>query len=324
MISLRNITKTYDGVCATDNLSLDIPEGELLVLLGKSGSGKTTTLKMINRLIEPDFGEILIEGQSVLNSKPELLRRKVGYVIQHTGLFPHYTVSENIGLVPGLLGWDKNRIRQRVNELLNMTGLDAGLAGRYPDALSGGQQQRVGIARALAANPPVVLLDEPFGALDPLTRRQLQKALYTLRRQEKRTMVMVTHDMTEAVMLADRICLMEQGRIQQVASPFDMIFHPTNTFVRSFFDDFRFRLELMVVKPSSLTPYLPEADVYQARGQKVQEVESVFEVLELLERSEKEGALPVMIGGVSYSLTAPDLMKAFYDWRESYRRKSDG
>lgn len=306
---------------AVDDISLTIAEGELVILLGKSGSGKTTTLKMINRLIEPDDGEILIDGQSVLDSKPELMRRKIGYVIQHTGLFPHYTVSENIGLVPRLLNWDTEKITRRTTELLEMTGLDTDLSGRYPDALSGGQQQRVGIARALAANPPLVLLDEPFGALDPLTRRQLQTALTTLRQKEKRTMIMVTHDMTEAVMLGDRICLMEEGRIQQVDTPFNMIFHPASPFVRSFFNDFRFRLELMVVKASWLKDYLPEAEMYRKKEAMQVQGATVYELLDCLESNKKDSYDPVAIDGEQYKLDPAALMKAYYAWRENYQKK---
>lgn len=318
MISLKHITKTFGSVHAVDDLSLDIAEGELLVLLGKSGSGKTTTLKMINRLIEPDAGEILIDGNSVLSNKPEILRRHIGYVIQHTGLFPHYTVAENIGLVPRLLDWNEKKVTDRTTELLRLTGLDPGLATRYPDALSGGQQQRVGIARALASNPPLVLLDEPFGALDPLTRRQLQKALSDLRQKEKPTMIMVTHDMTEAVMLADRICLMDQGKIQQVDTPFNMIFHPINSFVRSFFNDFRFRLELMVVKVSWLEEYFPDKENYHKEGTCQGKDDSVYKLLDRLESSDHSSRQFVTIGENQYQLDAPDLIRAYYDWRESY------
>jgi osmoprotectant transport system ATP-binding protein len=209
-----------DGRAIIDDLNLDIKAGETLVLLGRSGSGKTTTLKLINRLIEPTRGRILVDGKSTRDWDPIRLRRHIGYVIQETGLFPHFTIERNVGLVPGLEGWPRDTVNSRVRELLAMVGLEpADFVHRYPSELSGGQRQRVGVARALAADPPIVLMDEPFGALDPITRAELQKEFVRLANQLQKTIVFVTHDVREALILATRICLFKDGRLVQLAAP---------------------------------------------------------------------------------------------------------
>ena len=236
MIRLEHIRKSYDGgkSYAVNDLSLEVAPGSLLAMLGQSGSGKTTTLKMINRLIELGSGKILIDGNNISDMNPVDLRRKTGYVFQGIGLFPHRTVSENIATVPGLLGWSKTEITGRVHEVLELVGLDPKeYAARYPHELSGGQQQRVGVARALIARPGLLLMDEPFGALDPLTRAEMQEQFNILRRSLKLTTVMVTHDMLEALLLADYIAVMKEGRVVGYGTPAELLNNPPHAYVRA-------------------------------------------------------------------------------------------
>jgi len=215
-----SVPRDEGGFGILEDVSFTVDAGETLVLLGRSGSGKTTALKMVNRLIEPTAGEVLVEGKRTSAWDPIRLRRRIGYVIQETGLFPHFTVAENIGLVPRLEGWPADRIRARVAELLAQLDLAPGeFAGRYPRELSGGQRQRVGVARALAADPPVLLFDEPFGALDPVTRLDVQRQFLALRKRLRKTAIFVTHDVREALMLATRIGLMRAGRLEMLAAP---------------------------------------------------------------------------------------------------------
>ncbi|WP_434631234.1 ABC transporter ATP-binding protein [Chromobacterium sp. CV08] len=235
MIEIRAVNKSFHGWQAVSELTLDVAAGELAVLVGSSGSGKSTTLKMLNRLLEPDSGEIRIAGRDIRGQPPEKLRRHIGYAIQSVGLFPHWTVDENIAAVPRLLGWPRQRIRDRVDELLALLRLPADFGRRYPQQLSGGQQQRVGVARALAADPDVLLMDEPFGALDPVTRASLQQELARIHRLSGKTIVLVTHDIDEALLLGQRIVVMDQGRLLQQGSPRDILLHPANDFVRDFF-----------------------------------------------------------------------------------------
>jgi osmoprotectant transport system ATP-binding protein len=201
------------------NLNLQVNRGETLVLLGRSGSGKTTALKLINRLLTPSSGQLLVNGVSISEADVIQLRRGIGYVIQETGLFPHYTVGKNVGLVPRIEGWSSDRVGRRVDEMLQLVGLDPALASRYPNQLSGGQRQRVGVARSLAADPPILLMDEPFGALDALTRSQLQREFLSLQKRLHKTVVFVTHDLHEALLLASRIALLEAGRLVLVLTP---------------------------------------------------------------------------------------------------------
>ena len=241
-IRLTDVTKTFDGSsgAAVDRLSLDIEDGSIMALLGPSGCGKTTTLRMINRLIEPTSGSIEINGVDVMSQSPQELRRGIGYVIQQVGLFPHRTIRSNIATVPDMLGWDKRRISDRVEELTTLVGLEHELLDRYPDELSGGQQQRVGVARALAADPPVLLMDEPFGAVDPIVRARLQDELLDLQTKVRKTIVLVTHDVDEALRLADRIALMNVGGVvEQLATPDDLMRSPANQFVERFVGDDR-------------------------------------------------------------------------------------
>jgi len=242
MISIQHLSKQFGGFKAVDDLSVSVATGETLVLLGTSGCGKTTTLRMLNRLVEPDGGMIHIDGTDIQKQPAPELRRRIGYVIQDGGLFPHYTVAEAIATVPKLLNWTPDVIRQRSRELLDKLQLPASSLNRYPSELSGGQRQRVGLARALAARPPVVLMDEPFGALDPFTRRHVRRELFGLTELSETTVVLVTHDVSEALELADRIALMDKGRLVQIGTPDELIKRPANDFVRDFLDDKPHRL----------------------------------------------------------------------------------
>jgi len=237
-IELSEVAKRYAGqkVAAVESLSLHIPAGEIVMFVGPSGCGKTTSLKMINRLIEPTSGSILIDGEDIRSQNADRLRRKVGYVIQGGSLFPHMTVAENIALVPGLLKWDKKRVNDRVDDLLDLVNLDPGrYRNRYPRELSGGQQQRVGVARGLAADPPVVLMDEPFGAVDPITRQRLQDELLSIQEELRKTIVCVTHDIDEAIKLGDRILILQQGaKVAQYDTPEAILAAPANRFVEDF------------------------------------------------------------------------------------------
>ena len=238
MIELRNVTKRFGSTVAVDGVSLRIEEGELAILLGPSGCGKTTTLRTINRMVELDGGDVLVNGRSISESSPDELRRHIGYAIQSVGLFPHMSVRRNIATVPRLLGWDKARIDRRTDELLSLVGLEPAVYGpKKPDELSGGEAQRIGVARALAADPPVLLMDEPFGALDPINRERLQREFANLHARLGKTVVFVTHDIEEAVLLGDRIVLMSEGRIVQDGAPEDLWRSPANAFVRDFFGD---------------------------------------------------------------------------------------
>ena len=237
MIELRGVSKRYGRQTVVDDLSLAIDSGEVLVLLGGSGCGKTTTLKMINRLVDPTTGTVRFDGADAATIPPHALRRRIGYVFQQVGLFPHMTVAENVAVTPSLLGWAPDRIRARTDELLELVELDPQqVRERRPHELSGGQQQRVGVARALAANPAVLLLDEPFGALDPLTRERLQESFVHVRRELGITAVFVTHDMAEALLLGDRIAVLHAGRLQQVGAPRDLLNRPASEYVRELMD----------------------------------------------------------------------------------------
>jgi osmoprotectant transport system ATP-binding protein len=235
MIELREVSKAYGDTLAIDGLSLAIGRGELVVLIGASGSGKSTLLKMTNRLVEHDRGMVLFQGEQVRSFRPEDLRRRMGYAIQSIGLFPHWSVARNIATVPALLGWPAARIAARVDELLALLGLDPALyRERYPQQLSGGQQQRVGVARALAADPEVLLMDEPFGALDPVNRLALQQELARIHRASGKTIVLVTHDIDEALRLATRVVLLDRGRIVQEGTPAQLLAEPANASVSDF------------------------------------------------------------------------------------------
>ena len=249
MIELDAVTKRYGERPVVDNLSLTVPAGEFCVLLGSSGCGKSTTLRMINRLIATDAGVIRVGGEDVRRIPAEALRRRIGYAIQSIGLFPHWTVEDNIATVPRLLKWPPPRVRDRVTELLELFRLDpAGYRGKYPHQLSGGEQQRVGVARALAADPELLLMDEPFAAVDPITRDALQDELTRIQRATGKTIVFVTHDIDEALRLATRIAVMNEGRIVQLGAPVEILEHPANDFVSHFVGGQGLGLKLLSVR----------------------------------------------------------------------------
>lgn len=243
MIEFKEVSKVYeDNFEVLKNINLRVNKGELLVLIGPSGCGKTTTMKMINRLIAPTKGEIFINGNSIKHRNPVELRRNIGYVIQQIGLFPHMTIQDNIALVPKLKKQDPKKYLKRVDELLEMVGLDPEIyKNRYPTELSGGQQQRIGVIRALAADPPIILMDEPFSALDPISREQLQDELLNLHNKLDKTIVFVTHDMDEALKIADRICIMREGEIVQLNTAEEILRHPANDFVKNFIGEKRLK-----------------------------------------------------------------------------------
>ncbi len=257
MIVLQEISKFFGEAKAVDNISFEIKEGETLILLGTSGCGKTTTLKMINRLVEPSQGIIKVNDENILTQSPEKLRRNIGYVLQHHGLFPHYTIAENIEVVPSLLKWDNKKKQQRTKELLDKLHLPYDeFAKLYPSQLSGGQQQRVGVARALAADAPVLLMDEPFGALDPVTRSDIRTELMQLEEFKRKTIIMVTHDIQEAFIYGDRICLMDKGKIVQMGTPHELLFHPANEFVSGFLEEQRLQLEFKTISLQNVWEHL--------------------------------------------------------------------
>ncbi|MCW3016632.1 MAG: glycine betaine/L-proline transporter, ATPase subunit [Solirubrobacterales bacterium] len=236
-LELRHISKRYPGsdAPAITDLSLEVAAGEICVLVGPSGCGKTTAMRLVNRMIEPTSGDILVDGRSIIDRKPSELRREIGYAIQQIGLFPHQTVAENIATVPKLLGWEKRRVAARVEELMELIGLESAMAARYPAQLSGGQRQRVGVARALAGDPPLLLMDEPFGAIDPINRERLQNEFLRLQGEIRKTVVFVTHDIDEAIKMGDRIAVMRKGGVlAQYAPPAELLMAPADAFVEDF------------------------------------------------------------------------------------------
>ncbi|KYZ75014.1 glycine/betaine ABC transporter ATP-binding protein [Anaerosporomusa subterranea] len=278
MIKFEQVSKRYDKITVLNEINLQVQAGEIFVLIGPSGCGKTTTMKMINRLIEPSSGKITINGTDISELDPVELRRNIGYVIQSIGLLPHMTIAENVALVPRLKKWDEDAYIDRVNDLLKMVKLDPQIYGnRYPAELSGGQQQRVGVIRAMAADPPIILMDEPFSALDPISREQLQEELVRLQEVMKKTIVFVTHDMDEALKIGNRICLLHNGKVVQLDTPEQILRHPANEFVRGFIGESRLRnnatlpaISDVMVRPITSRPNkgLAEA-IMQMRKQKV-------------------------------------------------------
>ncbi|MFO1174360.1 MAG: ABC transporter ATP-binding protein [Paracoccaceae bacterium] len=276
MIRLENLTKHFgegaNPVVAVNDVTLEVPSGEICVLLGPSGCGKTTTMRMINRLIEPTSGRIFIDGKDVTRVDPIALRRTVGYVIQQIGLFPHKTVEDNICVVPDLLGWERGRSRARARELLELVGLQPDLfLRRYPKELSGGQQQRVGVLRALAADPPLMLMDEPFGAIDPINREVIQDEFLKMQRELRKTIIFVSHDLDEAVKMADKIAIFRGGRLEQFATPNDLLANPCNTFVESFLGGDRALKRLRLIRSDAamvgdFARVAPETPLGEARA----------------------------------------------------------
>jgi osmoprotectant transport system ATP-binding protein len=292
-IAIRNVSKRYGdaGAAAVNNISLDISPGELVVLLGPSGCGKTTLLKMVNRLYEPTSGTIEIDGRNIHDEPAPQLRRRIGYVIQQSGLFPHMRIEENVAVVPSLLNWDKARTSARVDELLDLVGLPpATYRRRYPAQLSGGEQQRVGLARALAAEPPTLLMDEPFGALDAITRTRLQDELARIHRQLGTTILFVTHDIEEALRLADRIAVMQAGRVEQFDTPLQIMTNPATEFVADLVGarDVLRQLSLIrvrdIMSSQAATPGMPgieaSADAREALGMLLESSNSCLKVVD--------------------------------------------
>ena len=311
MIEFRDVSKTYPGSerPVVDSLSFEVPEGEVCVLVGPSGCGKTTSMRMVNRLIEPSEGQILIDGEPNTSMSGTQLRRKIGYAIQQIGLFPHRTIAENIGTVPGLVGWERDRIRSRTEELLELVGLDPGAyRDRYPAELSGGQQQRVGVARAMAADPPIMLMDEPFGAVDPITRERLQNEFLRIQDNIKKTIVFVTHDIDEAIKMGDKIAILKEGGIlAQYDTPERILSVPGSEFVSSFVGGDR------VLKRLSLTR-VGDVDLEPANGQaeglpRLDEQTSLKDALSEMIGSGVERGVVVSDGDVLGSLTLDAIRK---------------
>jgi osmoprotectant transport system ATP-binding protein len=313
VISLRGLTKRYNGSAkaAVDALTLDVAQGEVVILIGPSGCGKSTTLRMINRLIEPDDGSIELNGVDVKSIPLEGLRRGIGYAIQGVGLFPHWTVHENIGTVPWLLGWEKTRIDKRVAELLELVGLDPDqYDAAYPEELSGGEAQRVGVARALAADPPVLLMDEPFGAVDPLTRDRLQREFIAIQRRLKKTVVFVTHDIDEAVKLGDRIAIMRDGRLVQYDTPERVLAYPADEFVADFVGSERALKRLSLGRVASVMGDV-ETDLMVGSSPSVARDADLREALAAFLESGEERAIVLDGDDVVGSLTLDGLMSHF-------------
>lgn len=317
MIKVQHLSKHFDKVKAVDDISFGVAEHENLILLGTSGCGKTTTLKMINRLIEPSAGNIFINGKNVLEQSPEGLRRGIGYVLQNNGLFPHYTVAENIAIVPQLLKWDQKRTDKRISELMEKLHLAKEHLHAYPSELSGGQQQRVGLARALVADPEVLLMDEPFGALDNVTRSKIHAEFKALDELKRKTVIMVTHDVQEAFELGDHICLMDKGKIVQDGTPAELLFKPKNDFVRGFLQEQRLQLEFKTISLQNLWEWLPSTH----KETKARSLTSTTSFWTGLEHFKFDGADTISIknneADDARSVSFDELMSAFYQYKRS-------
>lgn len=326
MIKLQQVSKYYGNEAAVQDLSFRVKNGETFGLIGTSGCGKTTTLKMINRLVEPTSGTITVDGQDITSQNPQTLRRNIGYVIQNVGLFPHYSVKENIATVPRLLGWNDFQINSRSKELLQLVGLEPEtFANRKPDSLSGGQQQRVGFARALAADPSIILMDEPFGALDPITKQRIRREVNQLFTQINKTIVLVTHDVFEAFEMCDRLCLLDDGMQQQTGSPQELIFQPANDFVDQFFASDRFQLELLGVRLADLLePADGNEELYWSppleEGEDTIGIDtSLYHIIEIMGRDKQANTKLIRRadGRVVDSLSLTDLLSAFQQFKRS-------
>jgi osmoprotectant transport system ATP-binding protein len=278
MIELDHVSKSYGARDSVSDVSFTVGQGAFCAVVGPSGSGKSTTMRMINRLIEPSAGHIRINGEDVTTLPIEALRRRIGYAIQSVGLFPHWTIADNIATVPRLLNWPEDRVQQRIDELLKLLQLDPATRAKYPHQLSGGQQQRVGVARALAADPEVLLMDEPFGALDPITREALRAELSRIHRSTGKTILFVTHDIDEALQLADTIALLRDGKLVQFGKPIELLTQPANDFVRDFMGGSTLGLKLLALRqvgermkpePVPGEPIAPETTLAEALSQMV-------------------------------------------------------
>ena len=281
MISIEGVSKSFGSNKAVDSVSFEAHDKEILVVLGTSGCGKTTTLKMINRLIEPDSGNIFIDGKNIRDQKTEDLRKNIGFVMQYPGLFPHYTVAQNIAIVPNLLKWDKQKTEKRTLELLEKLHLTPDILKVFPHELSGGQQQRIGVARALIADTPVLLMDEPFGALDTITKSAIHNEFKNLDELKNKTTILVTHDIIEAFELGHRICLMDKGKIIQIGTPAEILYYPVNTFVKEFFAGNRLMLEYKITSVKSVVSFLQKPLSVKAQQQLTMDA-NIWETLQTL------------------------------------------
>jgi len=304
MIRLEHLTKVFghpdSGFVAVDDINLDLPAGEICVLLGPSGCGKTTTMKMINRLIQPTSGKVFIDGKDTSGVDPIELRRSIGYVIQQIGLFPNKTIADNICVVPDLLGWDRRKSRARAKELLELVGMQPDLfLKRYPKELSGGQQQRVGVLRALAADPPVMLMDEPFGAIDPINREVIQDEFLKMQQAIRKTIIFVSHDLDEAVKMADKIAIFRSGKLEQYASPDELLAKPANSFIENFLGSDRAlkRLRLVTVREAMLTTF-----------DSVKSDDSIVDAREKMHKSGLPAVLVVNPDGVADAVVRKDVV----------------
>lgn len=302
MITVESVSKSFNGKKAVDGISFQANDKEILVLLGTSGCGKTTMLKMINRLIEVDSGDILIDGKNIQSQKAEELRMGIGFVMQHSGLFPHYTIQQNIAVIPDLLKWDKKKTTERTHELLYKLHLSEDLLSRFPSELSGGQQQRVGIARALIANSPVLLMDEPFGALDNITKADIHAEFKSLEELKNKTIILVTHDVQEAFDLGHKICLMDKGKIIQSGTPKEVLYQPKNDFVKDFFAQNRLFLEYKVTRMKDVESIIDNSRFY--------------EELQFSENTGIWDALQQLSADGSLSTDYENLVKAFNEYRK--------
>ena len=316
MITVDRVVKTFGNKTAVDSISFNVNDGENVVLLGTSGCGKTTTLRMINRLEETTSGNIAVNGKNIKDISPEELRRNIGYVLQHNGLFPHYTIAENIAIVPELLKWPKQKINKRTSELLEQLHLPQDYLKLYPQQLSGGQQQRVGLARALAADPPVLLMDEPFGALDAVTRAGITHEFSQLEVLKNKTIVLVTHDIREAFDLGDKILLMDKGKIVQEGTPADLLFNPATNFVSTFFEDQRMQLELNAVLLADIWPYLSSNYNDDIKGNEIDTNKNIWQALNFfLDKKDKSIVLKNKETGDVKTATYDSLFTAFGSYK---------
>ncbi|WP_223599572.1 ABC transporter ATP-binding protein [Chryseobacterium sp. GVT01B] len=302
MITVESVSKSFNGKKAVDAISFQANDKEILVLLGTSGCGKTTMLKMINRLVDIDSGTILIDGKNIQSQKVEEVRMGIGFVMQHSGLFPHYTIQQNIAVIPELLKWDKKKTVKRTLELLHKLYLSEEILTRFPNELSGGQQQRVGIARALIADSPVLLMDEPFGALDNITKTDIHSEFKSLEELKNKTIILVTHDVQEAFDLGHKICLMDQGKIIQTGTPKEMLYQPNNDFVKNFFAKNRLLLEYKVARLKDMTSLIEGSRFY--------------EELKFSENSSVWDALQQLSADTLLSEDYENLVKAFNEYRK--------